>query len=129
MLEIFPAVYSSPVNNLNNHMFALFNANPLDACTHLEDPKLDNYFEIRDISFLAVINLENGDCGIRRRIQMAKNIGAKGVILITSNLYHAVHPYGDYSDNTFLVFVADIQTALPKLSTSTYITATLTTSV
>lgn len=126
--EIYPAVFSSPVNNLNNHIFAIFQANPLDACTRLEDPKLDNIFEIRDISFLAVIDFEIGDCGIRRRIQMVKNIGAKGVIILTKNLDHSVHPYGDYTDSTFLVFIADFNTAKSKLSPSKYLIATLTTS-
>lgn len=37
---------------------------------------------------------------------MAKNVGAKGVILLNDNLDNAFDPYGDFSDNTFLVFIA-----------------------
>lgn len=37
---------------------------------------------------------------------MAKNVGAKGIIILNDDLDEAIEPYGDYSDNTFLVFVA-----------------------
>lgn len=37
---------------------------------------------------------------------MVKDVGAKGVIILSENLDHAFDPYGDFSDNTFLVFIA-----------------------
>lgn len=40
---------------------------------------------------------------------------------------HAIHPYGDYTDSTFLVFIADLNTAKSKLLPSLYLIATLTT--
>lgn len=37
---------------------------------------------------------------------MAKDVGAKGVIILSQNLDQAFDPYGDYNDRTFLVFMA-----------------------
>ena len=35
MLDIYPTVYSSPVDNLNSHQFTVFKADPADACTKI----------------------------------------------------------------------------------------------
>lgn len=40
---------------------------------------------------------------------MAKEVGAKGVIIVNEELDHAMDPYGDFSDTTFLVFFAESQ--------------------
>lgn len=40
---------------------------------------------------------------------MAKDVGAKGVIFMTETENHSFIPYGDYSDLTFLVFIAKPQ--------------------
>ena len=52
---------------------------------------------------------------------MAKDAGAKGIIIITSNMENTFQPYSDYSDNTFLVFIADSKTTKDVLISSTFI--------
>ncbi len=108
-LEIYPTVYSSPVGNLNNHIFAIFKAEPLDACTKITELNFTKYPNAENYSSLIVVDGMIGTCGIRRRIQMVKDIGAKGLIILNDDLDDAIEPYGDYSDNTFLVFVAKKQ--------------------
>jgi hypothetical protein len=93
------------VNNLNNQIFTIFKASPLDACGPITDPHLDSIPETAGTPYLVVIDYEQGICGIRRRIHMSKMLGAKGVIIIVDSIDNAMTPYGDYSDSTFLVFM------------------------
>lgn len=46
---------------------------------------------------------------------MVKDAGGKGIVMLTTELSNAISPYGDFSDNTFLVFVADANIAKSKL--------------
>lgn len=59
---------------------------------------------------------------------MAKDAGAKGIIIITSNMENTFQPYSDYSDNTFLVFIADSKTTKDVFISSTFILGTITSS-
>ena len=59
---------------------------------------------------------------------MAKDAGAKGIIIITSNMENTFQPYSDYSDNTFLVFIAESKTTKDVLISSTFILGTITSS-
>jgi hypothetical protein len=68
------------------------------------------------------------DCGYMRRIKMAKDAGAKGIIIITSNMENTFQPYSDYSDNTFLVFIADSKINKDVLISSSFILGTITSS-
>ena len=38
-LDLYPAAYSSPVDNLHNHIFDIFRADPVSACVQLSDPE------------------------------------------------------------------------------------------
>lgn len=42
---------------------------------------------------------------------MAKEVGAKGVIITNKDIDDAMDPYGDFSDATFLVFIAQSEFA------------------
>jgi hypothetical protein len=57
---------------------------------------------------------------------MAKDAGAKGIIIITSNIENTFQPYSDYTDNTFLVFSADSKTTRDLLISSSLFLGTIT---
>lgn len=71
-LEIYPAVYSSPVENLNNQIFVIYKAAPLDGCASIEEPDIEPTANINQYSSLVVIDGDIGICGLKRRINMAK---------------------------------------------------------
>lgn len=56
---------------------------------------------------------------------MAKDVGAKGVIFLTDTDEHSFTPYGDFSDLTFLVFIAAPKEADPLIIPNQYIVARL----
>ena len=58
---------------------------------------------------------------------MAKEVGAKGVIIVNEDLDHAMDPYGDFSDATFLVFFAESQKANDLLLGSEFFVSSITT--
>lgn len=59
---------------------------------------------------------------------MAKDAGAKGLIILTDNLDDAIQPYGDYSDNTFLVFIANSVEGQQLIVPKTFIIAAISSS-
>ena len=127
MSDLYPAAYSSPVDNLNNHIFNIFRASPVDACVKIADPEVKKPLFSQDNPFLIAIDGSAGNCGFKRRIQMAKEVGAKGVIIVNEELDHAMDPYGDFSDTTFLVFFAESQDADDLLLGSEFFVGSLST--
>lgn len=58
---------------------------------------------------------------------MAKDVGAKGVIITNEDIDNAMNPYGDYKDNTFLVFFADSDFAEDLLEETDFFVGSITT--
>lgn len=81
-VDIYPAAYSSPVDNLNNHYFNIFKAEPVDGCTVIAEPKIDRPADMA-YSYLVVIDGDAGLCGMKRKMKMAKDVGAKGIIILS----------------------------------------------
>lgn len=76
-------------------------------------------------SYLVVIDGDAGLCGMKRKIKMAKDVGAKGVIVLSEELDHVNDPYGDQSDSTFLVFIAKASETKKVLLSDSYFVATI----
>jgi hypothetical protein len=105
--EIYPAFYS-PLKNINTR-FTVFKAHPFDGCSPIAEPDdhCSLFTENHCYPYLLVINGDGADCGLRKRIQMAKNAGVKGAIILSSDLNSHNETYADFSDNSFLLFIAD----------------------
>jgi hypothetical protein len=68
------------VDNLNSKLFTVYKSDPISACSTIKEP----FIPIDDVNpTLAIIDMDSGYCGIRRRIQMAKDVGCKGIIILT----------------------------------------------
>lgn len=61
-------MFSSPVDNLNNQIFTIFKAEPIDACTRIADPEVNEIPGADNNPYLIIIDGDAGYCGFRRRI-------------------------------------------------------------
>lgn len=59
-----------------------------------------------------LVDGRSGHCGYRQKAQSAKEVGAKGIIIIDDGAYiEQTIPYDKFQDGSFLIFLLNPNTA------------------